>query len=190
MKILIAGDSFAALWPNAKDGWVNLLANQHDVVNVAQAGVGEYKIYKQLTNVNIAQFDCVIVSHTSPSRIHTPAHPLHTTGFHKDCDLIITDLLGHFNPFNTKLQSAKSWFKNHYDEAYQIDIYQLLRSKIKDIITIPYISLSHIEIANLLAVEDNHLDFSSLWRTHRGNVNHYTKEGNLKVYNEITKCLA
>jgi len=189
MKILIAGDSFAALWPGVSDGWVNLLANQYDVINLAQAGVSEYKIYKQLCSVDIKGFDCVIVSHTSPSRIHTPVHPLHTEGFHKDCDLIITDLLGHFNPFNSKLQSAKAWFKNHYDEKYQIDIYNLLRSKINEMITVPYISMSHIDIVNRLAIENNHMDFSHCWEQHRGNINHYTKEGNLKVYNEILKCL-
>ena len=63
MKILIAGDSFAALWPDASKGWVNLLAEKFDVLNVAQAGVSEYKIYKQIINLDINQFDCVIVSH-------------------------------------------------------------------------------------------------------------------------------
>ncbi len=188
-KLLIAGDSFAALWPNTNKGWVNLLAEKFNVVNVAQAGVGEYKIYKQLVNLDINQFDAVIVSHTSPSRIHTPGHPLHTKGFHKDCDLIITDLMGHFNPFNSKLRSAKLWFENHYDDEYQIDIYKLLREKINSMINITYISLSHIEIANTLAVEQNHIDFSQLWKNNRGTINHYTEEGNLKVYNEIIKCL-
>ena len=98
MRILIAGDSFAAKWPaNIRNqGWPALLADRFEVYNIAQAGVGEYKIYKQLANVELDQFDLVIVSHTSPSRIHTRNHPLHKEGLHKDCDLIITDLIGHF----------------------------------------------------------------------------------------------
>ena len=47
MKILVAGDSFAAEWPG-DDGWVKLLAQSHEVTNVAQAGCGEYKIFKQI----------------------------------------------------------------------------------------------------------------------------------------------
>lgn len=186
MRICIAGDSFAAEWPNATQGWVNLLADKFDVINLAQAGVGEYKIYKQLCSVDLSLFDYVIVSHTSPSRIHTPAHPLHKNGFHKNCDLIITDLLGHWNPFNRSLAHAKFWFKEHYDETYQQDIYKLLRQQINDLISVPYISMSHIAIANQLSIEKHHMDFGYLWSLHRGNVNHYDIEGNIKIFNQIT----
>ena len=47
LRILIAGDSFAAEWPG-NNGWVKLLSQKFSVTNVAQAGVGEYKILKQL----------------------------------------------------------------------------------------------------------------------------------------------
>ena len=49
LRILIAGDSFAAEWPGTH-GWSKMLAEHHDVKNVAQAGVSEYKILKQLKN--------------------------------------------------------------------------------------------------------------------------------------------
>jgi hypothetical protein len=191
MKILIAGDSFAAKWPS-KDtniGWVEKLAEQFDVVNVAQAGVGEYKIYKQLTNIELEKFDLVIVSHTSPSRVHTRNHPLHKEGLHKDCDLIVTDLIGHFQPFNNNLQISKSWFKYHYDEEYQIDIYELLREKIKSIINIPYISMTHVSISAVLSTEFNNIDFSKLWAAERGDVNHYTKKGNDMIVETILQIL-
>jgi hypothetical protein len=188
-KLLITGDSFAAEWPNAVNGWVNLLAKKFDVTNLAEPGIGEYKIYKQIKNVDLSQFDCVIVSHTSPSRIHTRNHPLHTTGFHKNCDLIITDLVGHFDPFNSNLQASKKFFEFHYDEEYQIDIYKLLREKINNTINIPYISVSHIPIANDLRIENCHIDFSNLWTTERGNVNHYTEHGNNIVYHKIKDML-
>jgi|LauGreDrversion4_1035100.scaffolds.fasta_scaffold34586_5 hypothetical protein len=191
MKILIAGDSFAAKWPR-KDtniGWVEKLAEQFDVVNVAQAGVGEYKIYKQLTNIELEKFDLVIVSHTSPSRVHTRNHPLHKEGLHKDCDLIVTDLIGHFQPFNNNLQISKSWFKYHYDEEYQIDIYELLREKIKSIINIPYISMTHVSISAVLSTEFNNIDFSKLWAAERGDVNHYNKKGNDTIVETILQIL-
>jgi hypothetical protein len=189
MKILIAGDSFAAEWPNAKSGWVNLLADKFEVTNVAQPGISEYKIFKQIDNADINSYDAVIVSHTSPSRVHTNNHPLHKNGFHKNCDLIVTDLLGHFSPFNRSLTSAKLFFKYHYDEDYQIDIYKLLREKINAKINIPYISLSHIKIAEILKIENTHLDFSDLWITERGTVNHYTDKGNIIIYNNIRSML-
>ena len=92
MKILVAGDSFSAQWANCSDSWTSLLDNTYIVNNIAQPGVGEYKILKQLESVNIDNYDCVIVSHTSPSRIHIKDHPIHRFGFHKNCDLIISEL--------------------------------------------------------------------------------------------------
>ena len=188
MNILIAGDSFAAKWPG-KRGWVDMLAEDHQVVNVAQAGVGEYKIFRQLEDINFPAFDCVIVSHTSPSRIHTRNHPIHKEGFHKDCDLIYTDLEDRSGLFNTNLFVAKGWFEYHYDDEYQLDIYELLREKINKLITIPYISLSHIPIVNDLKIESTHLDFSKLWATERGDANHYTEHGNKVVYDTIMRAI-
>ena len=184
MKILIAGDSFAAKWPN-KTGWVDLLAEQHQVTNVAQAGISEYKILKQIEGVDLSTFDLVIVSHTSPSRIHVKEHPLHKTGFHKDCDLIYTDLKGRKSFFNKKLNVAIDWFENFYDEDYQIDIYKLIREKINNNISIPYISLSHVPIVNELTIETNHIDFSDLWAHERGDSNHYTMTGNRVILQTV-----
>lgn len=188
MKILIAGDSFAAKWPTGNYGWVDLLSKIYDVTNVAQAGVSEYKIYKQIKNIDLSEFDFVIVSHTSPSRIHVKEHPLHKIGLHENCDLIFNDI-DRFSWFNQKLKIAKGWFKHFYDDEYQIEIYKLLREKINNIINIPYISLSHIEIVNQLKLEKNHIDFSKLWHDERGVVNHYTEKGNQIVFKTIQKKL-
>ena len=48
-NILICGDSFAADWTKKYDGtgWVNMLTKDHTITNIAEAGVSEYKIYKQ-----------------------------------------------------------------------------------------------------------------------------------------------
>ena len=185
MNILIAGDSFATKSSTSNLSWMELLAEQHRVTNLAQAGVGEYKIYKQVCSVDINNFDLVIVSHTSPSRIHTNNHPVHKSGFYKNCDLILTDLVEHFQPFNTSLQTAKNFFKYHYDEEYQNDIYSLLRNQINDMISVPYISLSHVEIVNSLAVEKHNINLSALWADERGTINHYTEVGNRFVFKRI-----
>jgi hypothetical protein len=184
-KILIAGDSFAAQWPNVDSGWVNLLKNNFTVTNVAQAGVGEYKILKQIQSINIKDYDAIIISHTSPSRVHTVSHPIHKDGFHKDCDLIITDIENRSSLFNNSLRTAKKWFEYHYDDEYQLDIYRLIRKEINSIINIPYLSLSHIPLVNQLSVEKNHIDFSNLWINNRGVINHYTKEANIEIYNKV-----
>ena len=69
-KILICGDSFAADWTikTKTSGWVNFLK---DTDIIAQAGVGEYKILKQLQSCNLELYNHIIVSHTSSYRIHT-----------------------------------------------------------------------------------------------------------------------
>ena len=65
----------------------------YNVTNVSQAGVSEYKILKQVEDhLYSNDFDLVIVCHTSPYRVHTPEHPVHNSGLHKDCDLIYSDV--------------------------------------------------------------------------------------------------
>lgn len=183
-KILIAGDSFAAKWPNC-NGWVDMIAEEYNTTIIAQAGVGEYKILKQLESVNTDEYDCVIVSHTSPSRIYVKDHPLHKEGFHKNCDLLFNDI-DRFSFPGSKLDTAKKWFINYYDDAYQFDIYKLLRNKINSMIRVPYISMSHIEILKDMVIENTHLDFSGLWEDNRGMCNHYNELGNRFIFNKLT----
>ena len=189
MKILIAGDSFAAEWPSAVSGWVNLLSKKYQVTNVAQAGCSEYKILKQIQGQNLKTFDLIIVSHTSPSRVYTAEHPLHKEGFHKNCDLIATDISNRVSWFNSSLKAAQGWFKYHYDDQYQLDIYSLIRKEINQTINIPYISLSHIEFLKDISFEKYHLDFSNLWANERGSINHYTEFGNKLIYKDIDSCI-
>ena len=181
MKVLVAGDSFAAEWPGLY-GWVKLLAGSHTVTNVAQAGCSEYKIFKQIQNAILDEYDCVIVSHTSPSRVHTPNHPLHKSGIHKDCDLLYNDI-NRTSLFNPSLSAAKSYFKYHYDDQYHCDIYALLRQQINTLLAGKlYISMSHVEVAKLFVVEDKHIDFSEFWQEHKGKENHYNTKGNQKLH--------
>jgi hypothetical protein len=158
---------------------------------VAQAGVGEYKILKQLHNVSahdsywVNNYDCVIVCHTSPSRIHTPKHPVHKQGLHENCDLIYSDIANKFDWFNPRLKTAKNWFYHHYDDEYQKDLYQITREEINRFITIPYLAVDNFSISNHFAGEKNTLDLTDIWPEHRGEINHYTPEGNQIVLKQI-----
>lgn len=187
MKILIAGDSFAAPWPNCDSSWTSLLAENNLVVNVAQAGVSEYKIYKQLLSQPLTEFDCVIVSHTSPSRVHTRKHPIHNTGLHKNCDLIFTDIEAHSSWFNVSLRTAKNWFKYHYDDEYQSTVYKLVREEINRIIPVRYLSIDNLNITDDLIIEKEHLDLRNFWVNYKGEVNHYSAEGHAKIFKMITQ---
>lgn len=186
--IALLGDSFAAEYNADSPGWVDILAKKHSVNNVAQAGVGEYKILRQLRDIqnNNPQwkslYQCIIVAHTSPFRIHTPKHPLHSKGFHKDCDLIYQDIKDRFDWFNESLSTAKNWFVHHFDDDYQISVYKLVRDEIKRIIgDVPYLAIDHFGLSANIASEQNRLDFSDFWLQNRGHINHYSIEGNQKV---------
>lgn len=185
LDVLVAGDSFAARWPGL-NGWVKLLENKFNVTNVAQAGVSEYKILKQLNNVDLEKFDLVIVSHTSFSRVHTPAHPIHKTGLHQNCDLFWADIENRNTFLNPSLKAAKDYFKYHYDDEYYKTVYKLFREDInKKLITKNYISLSHIVQLNSFIIENNHIDCSNYWQMHKGDENHYSKKGNKIIFDII-----
>ena len=188
-KILIVGDSFSSIWPGTTAGWPSLIANDYIVTNLSQPGIGEYKILKQLKNAPAERYDLTIVSHTSPSRIHTLNHPIHTSGFHQHCDLIYTDLENRWSLFNDNLKVSKKWFEYHYDDEYQIDIYNLIRAEIRRSINGPYLSITHTEISHNLTIEENCINFSDVWKEHRGTINHYTEHGNQIVYKEIKEAI-
>lgn len=185
IKILLAGDSFAAKWNGEYPGWADLLAKEYSIKNVAQAGVGEYKILKQIENNNTKKFDLVIVSHTSPFRVHTPIHPIKRKGLHENCDLIFNDLENNQDKSNESLVTALNWFKHHYDEQYQEDIYKLMRNEIDRNVQTQYLAVDHTSASSHFGNEADHLDFSEYWPNNRGDVNHYTKEGNEFIFKSI-----
>jgi hypothetical protein len=185
MNILVAGDSFAAEWPGSK-GWPKLLKQNFNITNVAQAGVSEYKILKQLKSVDLDSFDIVIVSHTSPYRVHTKKHPIHKKGLHENCDLIYNDIVDRVSFFNPRLKSAQSWFNYHFDEEYQEEIYVLIRKEIRNFLsTRKYISITHTDISTEYSVEHNNISFSDIWSQNKGKENHYNEIGNLLVHKKL-----
>jgi len=188
MKILIVGDSFAADWTvkyNDYKGWPNLLEEKYTVVNLAQAGVGQYKIYKQLQSADLKNFDLVISSYTSPYRVHTQKHPIHSEDpLHRNCDLLANDIEFLFKKYknNHSLITARNYFKYHFDFDYYDDLYQIIVDKCDQIIG----DKKHIQISNLPYVG---YDWSSITENYKGLINHLSKKGNLIIFDRLVELI-
>lgn len=180
MKLLIIGDSFAADWsvkyPDVF-GWPNLLANSYDVTNLAQAGASEYKILQQIKSADLDHFDIIILVHTSPYRVPTRKHPVHSNDcLHKHADLLLADIQYHATwyrrLYNRALSSAYGFFLHHFDVEYQETIYELLVEKInqtlkhKKVITVksplcPLIIDDAVDIQEFDAGKTNHMSINA-----------------------------
>lgn len=197
MTVLIAGDSFAADWHEhdcTAQGWCNMLAESHEVKNVAQAGVSEFRILQQIQQAMLqGPWQAVIVAHTSPCRIPTPCHPVHSAdSFHGRADLIFSDIEYHsarpVGWFNRPLVSAYDFFLYHYDQEFWHTSYLLLRQEIQRLITVPYLVLASPLVdtvcnseTNVVNIQNEHLSI--------GQSNHLSHQGNLEVYNSVTHWL-
>lgn len=199
MKILVIGDSFAADWTVKYKGigWTNLLADQYDVTNLAQAGVSEYKIYKQILSISdVSAFDLIIVSHTSPYRIHTKQHPIHTGDLlHNNADLIYNDIDYHVHTlrgyFNRALRSAVGFFVHHNDEEYQETVYMLFRDRINQLIgKTKCLVISNLPIDKKFCKEKIVLNIRDIQQKYPGLMNHMSDEGNQLVYQKVLNEIA
>lgn len=185
MKILIIGDSFAADWNVIEQpylGWPNLLSERYDVLNLAQAGVSQYKIYKQLISTDFSKFDHIILCFTDDYRIHIKEHPIHNkTVLHKDCDLILADFDYHIskfkNFFNPKLLVMNLWLRYFCDFDYYKDVSSIIRSHML------YLLKDKSVITNI------DLGIPDLFKTNRGVVNHLDEKSNILVFNRIVNNL-
>jgi hypothetical protein len=192
-KILIVGDSFAADWTKKhldNHGWPNLLSKDFKVINLAQAGISEYKIYKQVTSVDLLDFKFVIVSHTSPTRVHTRRHPIHANDWlHSHADLIFTDIKYHNsklkNLFNRPLHSAYNWFIHHYDEEYTETIYKMFYNEITKHLQ----NTKNISITIFKDVGGCDFNYNEYVIENKNYINHVDKKTNRMVYKDIKKAI-
>ena len=198
-QILVIGDSFAADWSVKYSdylGWPNLLAQHHSVTNLAQCGVAEYRIYQQLLSVqNLAVYDWVIVSHTSPYRVVTRHHPVHgTDSLHGNADLMLVDIEHHAgklrNIFNRSLRAAINYFDYHYDIDYHTHVYRLFRAEINRLLVGKnVIVISNLPILQEYTTENTVLDFSELMLRDPGLINHFSEQGNRMIYKQIEQVI-
>lgn len=180
MKLLIAGDSFAADWskkhPGAQ-GWPNHVAQHHEVTNCAQAGCSEYRIYQQLRSQNLDDYDVIVISHTSPYRIYTEHNPLRTNDqLHEHCDLLYSDICYHANR-HSDYESVRVYFEKFFSLDYAVFCYELTRKEITAMIGARRV----IEISHMPVPGHVDIDFSDVWQQHPGSVNHYNVSGNKQV---------
>ena len=194
MKILIAGDSFAADYTKKypdRLGWPNFLAHTHDVTNLAQAGCSEYKIYQQLVNQDLDQFDVILICHTSPYRLHTLHHPAHHDDIlHGHSDFIYSDLKNHAAN-HTELACVVEFFERYFDLDHATFVHNLICEKIQNMVKCSPARVWHItslDYENLFRFE-NHLDFYPLFKSNRGDANHFDSTANHHIYNTIQKLL-
>jgi len=185
-KILISGDSFAADWTkkyNNVCGWVNMLESDYEVMNIAQAGVSEYKIYKQLESIDTKKFDKIIISHTSAYRIPIEEHPIHKDDLlHNNCDLIYSDLKEHME--NPIAKIGVDFYENLFDPDYFIFIYHLIIDKIM----LKYPEAIHITFFDDFK-KDNIYGFEKIFLKNKGLVNHMNEKGNKIIYDRMKKLI-
>jgi hypothetical protein len=186
-KLLICGDSFAADWTAKYQrlGWPNMLSQEYNITNLAQAGCSEYKIYQQLTSVNLQKFDNIIVSHTSPYRLYVKKHPIHYNDpLHKNSDLIYSDIKEY-----KELSSIVNYYENYFDLDYAKFIHNLICKEIdqltKNYCTLHITSFDWKDLYNF----SNMINFEDIFKKHRGLVNHYSEDGNNLVFEKIKSYL-
>jgi len=184
MNILICGDSFSVPVAN---GWANQLTHQYSVTNLSQAGISEYKILKQLQSIAVANYDCIIVSHTSVSRVHIKQHPVHTAGLHKDCDLIYSDLAS-VDLYNPVVLAGLNYFKYIFDTEYYADIYKLLTMEIWELTkSVPTFHMTFFDNPVTYPFFCNYLN--NIFKQYPGSVNHLNEQGNQLVFNKIAQWI-
>lgn len=185
--ILIVGDSFAADWTKKYKGvgWVNMLESDFNVTNIAEAGVSEYKILKQLDSVNVSEYDYVIVSHTSAYRIPVKEHPIHSNDIlHKNCDLIYTDLKEHQE--NPLAKIAVDFYSYLYDVDYAVFTHELILKEIQT----KYPNLIHITFFDSFNQSISNVKlFENVFLNNKGQMNHLNDRGNKIIYNNIKSLL-
>lgn len=175
--ILIVGDSFSA----NNNGWPSLL-NQ-PFVNLSQNGIGEYKIYKNFKNYK-DNYKLIIFCHTSPWRIHTKFHPIHSkNNFRPNNDFILSDVDYHSKE-NKDMQLVKNYIDKFYDFDYQQDVYNLL---VKELVNVK--NSLHITFHDPLDTKQIPINFNAIWQNNQGNINHMNATGNTIVADKLIEII-
>jgi len=188
-RILIAGDSFSSAELAGDHGWATLLANQYSVTNISQPGIGEYKILKNLELQDLSKFDAIIVSHTSPNRIHCEQNPLYPpTHIYRTSDLLFSDVENKVKD-NRLAKSVYDYFVHVFDPTYYEFVHTSCCEKI-DLLTQPYktIHITNFEWQNLYKFPDL-INFYSLWTSNKGPYTHYNIAGNQVIFDTLCQIL-
>jgi hypothetical protein len=181
MKVMIFGDSFSS--DRCPDSWIDLLANEHEVVNHSSRGISEFRIYRNLLDnkKEIKTADAVIVFHTNPDRVYVPdwnRMPTRHLPGHPMCDMVASDITEKWPP-------AEIYYKNFYDQYFQETIYNLIVDDIRQ-------QCKHTKLLEFSGFDLGSAQIHSihqLRKQHAGNINHLDIIGNIDVFSLIRNRL-
>jgi hypothetical protein len=169
-KLYIFGDSFSV---GNNMSWVSMLTSNFDVINFSSNGSSEYRILKTYQqHRDTIGTDRLLFCHTAPSRIYLknnitslsrllPSHPW--------CDLILSDI------YSKKEQKFIDTVESIWDEQFFNDIFKLIFNATQ-------VSRSfHITFFD----STDCTSLYNIWKSHPGNINHLSQEGNILAYNLI-----
>ena len=182
----IIGDSFSTSMND--DSWISIVAGDMEVINLAKNGVSEYRIYRTFLSVRgkFKENDIVIFCHTNPHRIYLPdrvAYPTRTKTSHPHCDLVMGDVSRHGIFWRFISYVFVSYF---YDETYYDTLYYLMVQEMDRIQREAGCKVLHISGFD---VSHPIISIYDLFLSHRGNINHLNKEGNILVAERILSYL-
>jgi hypothetical protein len=188
-NILIVGDSFASEKLGGDFGWAVLLSKQFNVTNVSSPGIGEYKILQKLKEQQLENYDKIIISHTSPYRVHTENNPLYpSTHEYRKSDILFADTESK-RTVNKSAEALMEYFTKVFDPEYYKFVHTMCCQEIDRLTK----HTDVIHITNFSWVDlypfDNLINFYEYWLTHKGPYAHYDKVGSQHIYNQISKLL-
>jgi hypothetical protein len=166
--ILIAGDSFSAVYDNKSEWW-----QFEDCKNISQKGSSEFKILKSLQKENLSKYEKIIVCHTSPYRIYTEDNIINN-GDHTNGCYLINDLLHKKSDIKT---AAKLYTKYFFNEEYVLWSYYKVMDEIKNLTSSIHISFFNVQ---------NVISLRHIYEKNMGNICHMTPEGNKVVHEQIS----
>jgi hypothetical protein len=188
LKIGLFGDSFGvAKQTDEFSSWFSLLSAHYDIINHCECGIGEYKILEQLRNSDLEQFDHIIITHTSATRVHVNHNPIHSESqYHKNCDIILADIENRTDQFSVACQQ---YFKHIFDLDYAIDVHNMICKEIQSLVNGKSVThITHFDYSKLFEFP-NIINFYEFYLENKGPVMHYNQPGNIHIYQVLLKEL-
>jgi len=169
--ILIAGDSFSAVYDNKTEWW-----HFGDCKNISQKGSSEFKILKSLQKKNLNNYEKIIVCHTSPYRIYTENNIINNGDHARGCYLI-NDLL---NKKGDIRLTAELYIKYFFNEEYVLWCYYKVMEEINNLTkNHTTLHISFFDVKNVLQLKH-------IYEQNKGNICWMSKEGNKLAHEQIS----
>ena len=184
-RVLIIGDSFSSEQLSGDFGWPVLLKQDFTVTNLSSPGIGQYKILKKLQSVDLDDYDFVVISHTSPNRVHCESNPLYPDNhLYRFSDIIFADAESKFNQIPIA-QDIVSYYKYIFDLDYYKFIHSSCCREIDQITNhSKVLHITHFDWIDLYQFNCM-INFYKFWLDNRGDFAHYTKQANQTIYKQL-----